>query len=82
MWLRIFVAACIAVQVAVVLGLFGNRFYIAFAAIWLACAAVLSQVKTLFPEATETTVIFGWLILGFIGVGFILAFTLSTPYVR
>jgi hypothetical protein len=81
-WLEIFVAACAVSMVAFFFGLLGNRPYIAFAAAWLACAAVLSQARTRFPEATETMVIFGWLILGFMGVGFILMFTLGIPYVR
>jgi hypothetical protein len=81
-WLDIFAAACVAVMLAFMFGVFGNRPYIFFAAAWLACAAALSQAKTRFPEFTETMTIFGWLILGFMGVGSILLFTLGTPYVR
>ena len=53
-----------------------------FAVIWAMCAIAQWKIKTLFPEVSETTVIFGWLILGFLGVGVGLMFTLGHPYVR
>ena len=50
-----------------------------FAVVWIMCAAAQWKIKTLFPEVTEAAVIFGWIILGFLGVGFVLMFTLGHP---
>lgn len=67
-WLKIFTGIAAVIALASFFGLFGNRPYIGMIAIWLACVAVFSQVKKLFPDFPETGVIFAWMLLVVFGL--------------
>ncbi len=53
-----------------------------FAVIWVLCAVTLWKSRAWFPKMTETAVIFGWIILGFLGVGLTIGFVFGHRYVR
>ena len=80
--LQVFNAICLALMLATILGMFGNRPYILFVIGWVVCTVNFSQVRLRFPDVTETMIIFGWVILGSLGLAFILAFVFGQLYAR